>query len=150
MKQNNDRESTENAPESSGDDCQRREERKEGTQRPEGQEAVASVAHDLKNIFLIVNGYCHRLLAGLSERDPSHASVLQITHAVERGNALVQRLLTMGRYTGSQARSLDINCVVEQTGQLLEPVLGKNLQLRTSLASDAGRVQADLELIERI
>jgi two-component system cell cycle sensor histidine kinase/response regulator CckA len=150
MKQNNDRESTENAPESSGDDCQRREERKEGTQRAEGQEAVASVAHDLKNIFLIVNGYCHCLLAGLSERDPSHASVLQITHAVERGNALVQRLLTMGRYTGSQARSLDINCVVEQTGQLLEPVLGKNLQLRTSLASDAGRVQADLELIERI
>jgi nitrogen-specific signal transduction histidine kinase len=141
---------TKNKPGSSGVDRQRREERIEGTQRAEDQEAVAAVAHDLKNIFLIVNGYCRLLLEDLSEHDPSHASALQITHAAERGAAMVQRLLTLGRCTDSQTRSLDINCVVEQTRKLLEPVLGKNLQLRTSLASNAGRVQADLEPIERI
>jgi hypothetical protein len=88
---------------------------------------AAGVAHEVNTPLTGVSSYTQMLLGMLSETDPKHALLQKVRNQAERATNIVNNLLNFSR-TGSATEftDLDINRVLDDTLQLLEPQLRGN------------------------
>src|SRR6267142_1539281 len=88
---------------------------------------AAGVAHEVNTPLTGVSSYTQMLLGMLSETDPKHALLQKIRNQAERATNIVNNLLNFSR-TGSatEFRDVDINEVLDDTLQLLEPQLRRH------------------------
>lgn len=88
---------------------------------------AAGVAHEVNTPLTGVSSYTQMLLGMLPENDPKHALLEKVSHQADRASDIVNNLLNFSR-TGSAAEftGLDINHVLDDTLQLLEPQLRRS------------------------
>ena len=112
--------------------------------RSEKMEALGllagGVAHDLNNVLGVLVGYSELLLMEMPEGSPYREQIANIHLGGQRGAAIVQDLLTLGRRGVAVFEILDLNAIVSSTLQTME---FKKLQanrpevtFRTDLAAD--------------
>jgi CheY-like chemotaxis protein len=66
------------------------------SQKMEAIEKLAGgLAHDFNNILVVITGYSNLLLAGAGAEDPVREPLEMIKRAAERGEALIDQLLTL-------------------------------------------------------
>ncbi|MDX6410779.1 MAG: hypothetical protein QOE91_295, partial [Gaiellaceae bacterium] len=104
---------------------------------------AGGVAHDFNNVLLVIRGYSHVLMSMAGEQGEGWAEAKEIETAATRAAELVRQLLAFSRSQVMQASVFDVNDVVRETQKLIEPLLGEDIEVRTSLNADAGRVNAD-------
>lgn len=85
---------------------------------------AAGVAHEINTPLTGVSSYTQMLLGMLAETDPKHALLQKINRQTDRATGIVNNLLNFSR-TGSATEfgEVDVNRVLEDTLQLLEPQL---------------------------
>ena len=85
---------------------------------------AAGVAHEINTPLTGVSSYTQMLLGMLAETDPKHALLQKINRQTDRATGIVNNLLNFSR-TGSATEfgDIDVNRVLEDTLQLLEPQL---------------------------
>ena len=85
---------------------------------------AAGVAHEVNTPLTGVSSYTQMLLGMMSETDPKHALLQKVRRQADRASNIVNNLLNFSR-TGNAAEfgDLDVNRVLEDTLQLLEPQL---------------------------
>jgi PAS domain S-box-containing protein len=88
---------------------------------------AAGVAHEVNTPLTGVSSYTQMLLGMLPETDPKHALLTKIKRQSDRAVNIVNNLLNFSR-TGSATEfvDLDINRVLDDTIQLIEPQLRRN------------------------
>lgn len=105
---------------------------------------AAGVAHEVNTPLTGVSSYTQMLLGMIPETDPKHALLQKMQRQTDRASNIVGNLLNFSR-TGSsdEFAELDINKLLNDTLQLLEPQLRKsNLEIIKYYGADAGPILA--------
>jgi PAS domain S-box-containing protein len=112
---------------------------------------AGGVAHDFNNLLTVITVHSGFLLGGLDARDvDQRADVEAIALAAQRASALTQQLLAFGRKQVLQPRIVDLNMIVTDTNKMLSRLIGDDIEVVTTLASDLGDVQADPGQVEQV
>ncbi len=82
--------------------------------------------------------------------DETIALVTEIRNAGERAAALTRQLLTFSRKHVLEPKVLDVNAVVTDSERLLVRLLGEDIEVKTKLAADLGRVKTDPGQLEQV
>jgi signal transduction histidine kinase len=104
---------------------------------------AGGVAHAINNLLTVINSYSTLMLAGLDPRDPLHASLAEIQRSGERAADLTRQLLAFSREQVVQLKPLDLNRLITESRDMLERLIGENIELVTSLEPALGPVPAD-------
>ena len=104
---------------------------------------AGGVAHDFNNYLTVINGYCEMLLAGPDTGPEIRESLEEIRAAGGRAAALTQQLLAVSRKQIATPRALNLDQVVQDSGQLLRRLIGEDIEIVTRLDAQPGHVMAD-------
>jgi PAS domain S-box-containing protein len=111
---------------------------------------AGGIAHDFNNLLTVINGYSELILHRLGPADPIRAELEAIKQAGARAAALTGQLLAFSRRQALQSRVLDLNAVVANMDSMLRRTIGEDIELRTVLQPELGRVKADPGQIEQV
>ena len=111
---------------------------------------AGGVAHDFNNLLTVISGYGEMLLATPVVSDLDREALKAISEAGERAAALTRQLLGFSRQTILQPKVLDLNEVVAETARLLRRLIGEDIQLVTTLATDLRQVRVDPGQLEQV
>ena len=111
---------------------------------------AGGIAHDFNNLLTVINGYSQLLLSRLGSDAPDRAEIEEINTAGARAAALTRQLLAFSRKQVLQPRVLELNAVVTNMERMLHSMIRENIELRTVLLPQLGRVLADPGQIEQV
>jgi two-component system, cell cycle sensor histidine kinase and response regulator CckA len=104
---------------------------------------AGGVAHDFNNLLTVINGYGDLLLRRLKEDDPLRDSVAEICHAGARAADLTRQLLAFSRKQLIEPHLVDINRLIAQNRDMLQRLVGEDIEIETCLNESLGGVMAD-------
>jgi two-component system, cell cycle sensor histidine kinase and response regulator CckA len=111
---------------------------------------AGGVAHDFNNILTIIGGYTEVALRQMPVHGPGRDSLEGIKNAANRAAGLTRQLLAFSRRQVLVPRVIELNAVVSDTLQMLERVIGEDVELVTSLDPALRRVIADPTQISQV
>lgn len=125
---------------------------REGMLRSARLEAVGrlagGIAHDFNNLVMIIKGYSDLLLESATPENRFHLE--EIKRAGERASGLTRQLLAFSRQQVLEPQVLDLNHTVRGMLKMLRLLLGEDIELRTRLSEQIGRVKADPGQLEQV
>ncbi len=104
---------------------------------------AAGVAHDFNNLLTGVLLYCDLLLAESDSGSPLRRYAEEIRGAGMQATGLVQQLLAVARPQVAVAHLLSLNTVAQEMRDLLERLIGENIELCFHLDPNLGLVRLD-------
>lgn len=84
---------------------------------------AAGVAHEVNTPLAGISSYAQMLLQQVDHGDPKHALLKKIQVQTVRASGIINNLLNFSRTGDAEFREVDINRVLDDTQQLLEPQL---------------------------
>jgi len=111
---------------------------------------AGGIAHDFNNMIGAIIGWAD---LGMEETEPAsrpHRHFEKMRQQADRAAALTRQLLAFARRQILEPRNMDLNHTVTETLSLLEKVIGSNIEIKSSLASDLALVSADPTQVEQI
>lgn len=111
---------------------------------------AGGIAHDFNNMLTAINGFCELALRQLSEDHPVRNNLVEIKKAGERSALLTSQLLAFSRQQLLRPEVFDLNDVIAETSQMLERIIGNDVELVTSLRPGTGRVKVDRGQLSQI
>jgi two-component system cell cycle sensor histidine kinase/response regulator CckA len=111
---------------------------------------AGGVAHDFNNLLTAIIGYSDLTIRRLEDHDPLRRNLEEIRRAGNFAASLTRQLLAFSRKQILQPRVLDLNSVVAEMGRMLRRLIGEEIELRTVLRPDLGRIKADPGQIEQV
>ncbi len=110
---------------------------------------AGGIAHDFNNLLTVIGGYSELSLLRLRKSDPLREAVEGIQKAANRAADLTRQLLAFSRRQLMEMRVLDLNSLLFDLDKMLHRLIGENIEVKTILAQDLGRVKADPGQIEQ-
>ncbi len=111
---------------------------------------AGGIAHDFNNLLSVIMGYGELVLDDLHEGHPHYEQVNQIIEAGMRAQYLTRQLLAFSRKQVLEMNVVDINGVVTGFEKLMRRVIGEDIELRLSLATQEISVKADTSQLEQV
>lgn len=113
---------------------------------------AGGIAHDFNNMLTAINGYSDLTLRKLGKEDPLaiRKNIEEIKKAGDRSAVLTQQLLAFSRRQVLKPKVIDINHTVEETGILLERLIGEDIELILALSPALGSVEADPAILTQV
>jgi signal transduction histidine kinase len=114
---------------------------------------AGGIAHDFNNLLTAILGYASVLLEDDSKSlEPSVVRSFheEIHKAAERAAALTNQLLAFSRRQIIQPTVLNVNAVIAGLEQLLQRLIGEDIELTTRLAGQLGSTRGDAGQIEQV
>ena len=104
---------------------------------------AGGIAHDFNNMLTAINGYSDLILREIGDDNSLTRKVQEIKKAGERSSALTHQLLAFSRRQVLQPKLLDLNKIVTDMNQMLDRLIGEDLQLSIRLDDTPSLVEAD-------
>ena len=121
------------------------------TQKMEAVGRLAGgLAHDYNNLLTVILGYATTVHNRLPSGDPLRNTVKEILGAGERAASLTGQLLAFSRKQVTQPRILDLNVFVAETKDMLERLIGEDIDLAVVPDSEACFVNVDTGQLTQI
>lgn len=111
---------------------------------------AGGVAHDFNNLLTVIRGYCSFLLQSIPDGDARHAQLVEIRKAADRGAGLTQQLLLFSRGQAVQPKVVDLNAVLERMLEMVQRLVGEDVQITTTLAEQLWPVKLDMGQLEQV
>ncbi|MCX8030824.1 MAG: PAS domain S-box protein [Thermodesulfovibrionales bacterium] len=111
---------------------------------------AGGIAHDFNNMLNIILGYGEIILNKLNQRDPLYKDVDEIVKAAERSMALTNQLLAFSRKQILKPKVLNINEILKSMKDMLQRLIGEDIEVIMELKEDLSNVEADPAQIEQV
>jgi CheY-like chemotaxis protein len=111
---------------------------------------AGGVAHDFNNVITVVSGYGHMLLEGVQDDPALREAAEEVLRSADRAAGLASQLLAFSRRQIIQPRVLDLNSLVANMERMLGRVIGEDIELKTVLRAEVGKVRADPGQLEQV
>ena len=111
---------------------------------------AGGVAHDFNNILTIINGYSAMALRDLKEEDPLRGPIGEILRAGRQAASLTRQLLTFSRKQLVEPRVVSLNHLVNESRDMLQRLLGEDIELVTKLSPADWTVMGDPGQINQV
>jgi PAS domain S-box-containing protein len=111
---------------------------------------AGGIAHDFNNLLTAIFGYADLLAEDLPPGSPAQADVKEIRTAATRAAALTRQLLAFSRQQVLQPVVLNVNDVVRDLENMLQRVLGEDVELEAHCAVDLANTRADPGQLEQV
>jgi two-component system, cell cycle sensor histidine kinase and response regulator CckA len=108
------------------------------------------IAHDFNNLLGVIIGYSQLLKRKLDAKSPLLEQAEEIEKAGKRAAALTRQLLAFSRQQVLTPAVLSLNDLVTDMVKMLPRLIGEDIAVSTSMASDLGSVKADRGQIEQV
>jgi signal transduction histidine kinase len=132
-------------------DLHRREEQVRQSHKMEAIGRLAGgVAHDFNNLLTVIRGHGELALRKLTGDHALRRNLQEIGLAAERASALTHQLLAFSRKQVLQPRTLDLSEIVERMSNLLQRLIGEDVELVTRDCDSLGSVRADPAQMEQV
>ena len=110
---------------------------------------AGGIAHDFNNLMMVVMGHAHRLLQQLANH-PVRPELDMISQAGMRAAALTKKLLTFSRRQVFEPKELLVTQVIRDMEDILQRLIGEQIQMVTVLHPRTGHVMADPVQLEQV
>ncbi len=104
---------------------------------------AGGIAHDFNNMLTVINGYSELMVRALRAGDPLRESARQIQRAGEQATSLTRQLLAFSRKQVIDPRPISLNYLLAGNRNMLQRLVGEDIELTTVLAPDLRMVLAD-------
>ncbi len=112
---------------------------------------AAGIAHDFNNLLTVVRGSAEVLAQRLPESAADlHHRLREIHGAADRASALTDQLLTFGRRQMVFPQIINLNHVVLGMNEMLQRLMGEDVTLTVSLASELWNVRMNPSQADQI
>jgi len=111
---------------------------------------AGGIAHDFNNLLTVINGYSDLMANKLNVEDPVYKYVSAIKKAGQRAANLTSQLLAFSRKQILQPKVILINEIIEKMIQMIDRLIGDDIEVRMRLAKDLGQVKVDPVKVEQI
>jgi PAS domain S-box-containing protein len=111
---------------------------------------AGGIAHDFNNLLTAIFGYADLLAEDLPPDSAARADVTEIRTAATRASALTRQLLAFSRQQVLQPVVLNLNDVVGDLQNMLQRMLGEDVELQAHFAADLGNTRADQGQLEQV
>jgi two-component system cell cycle sensor histidine kinase/response regulator CckA len=112
---------------------------------------AGGIAHDFNNVVGAILGWAELGEELAASSDPTLETYFKKIHfQCDRVTALIRQLLAFARRQILEPRSLSLNQTVHEVMNLLDKVIGKDIEIKTALAEDLSAVRADPTQIEQV
>jgi PAS domain S-box-containing protein len=111
---------------------------------------AGGIAHDFNNLLTAIKGFTELLLLRSSNDDPGHGDLLGIKRASDQAARLTRQLLAFSRKQVLQPRIINLNEIVLKMQEMLQRLIGEDIELVVKLQEDLHSVRADPGQIEQI
>jgi signal transduction histidine kinase/CheY-like chemotaxis protein len=111
---------------------------------------AGGVAHDYNNMLTVIGGYAELAVSRAGPDSPLLPYLKAIADAAERSVAITSRLLAFARKQTIRPRIIDLNQVVQGTLQMLERLIGEDIDLRWAPAPRLWTANVDPAQIDQV
>ncbi|MFZ2658518.1 MAG: transporter substrate-binding domain-containing protein [Victivallales bacterium] len=111
---------------------------------------AGGVAHDFNNMLSVITGYSEMLLVEMTPSDPKYGRVREIHKAGLRSAELTQQLLAFARKQTIAPKVLDLNDTVTGMLNMLQRLIGENIELLWKPHANLWKVKMDASQINQI
>jgi signal transduction histidine kinase len=111
---------------------------------------AGGVAHDFNNLLMAISGYAELAADSLPADHTAHDDLREIRKAAGRAGGLTQQLLTFARRQIMDPRVMDLSDMVRDVEKLLGRLIGEDIEIIVSPASDLRHVRIDIGQIEQL
>ncbi|HEU4557995.1 MAG TPA: PAS domain S-box protein [Longimicrobium sp.] len=111
---------------------------------------AGGIAHDFNNLLMTIGGHAQLLLRRAGPGDPARPGLEEVKKAADRAAALTRQLLAFSRRQVLQPRVVDLGQTVAEMRAMLEPLLGRDVELSLRLDPGTPRVRADASQVEQV
>jgi two-component system cell cycle sensor histidine kinase/response regulator CckA len=109
---------------------------------------AGGIAHDFNNILQAILGFSELLMPTVEEHERAHVS--EIRKAAKHAAELTKQLLAFSRKRPVESRIINLNSTIEETREILNSLIGENINVTTELDPQLSPVQADSSQLARI
>ena len=111
---------------------------------------AGGIAHDFNNLLTAIKGFTELLLRRSDSDDAAHSDLMGIKKASEQAARLTRQLLSFSRKQVLQPRIIDLNEILIKMKEMLQRLIGEDIELVVNLQEDLHPVRADPGQIEQI
>jgi two-component system, cell cycle sensor histidine kinase and response regulator CckA len=111
---------------------------------------AGGVAHDFNNILTVIIAFSELLLREIPETESQRRKIEIIKDSGVRAAKLTQQLLAFSRQQVMEPQVLSLNVVIKEILEMLERLIGEDIELRAVFAEDLKVVKADQGQIEQV
>jgi len=111
---------------------------------------AGGVAHDFNNILNVIIGYAELIKEMVSDNEAVYEDVLEILRASELASALTEKLLAFTRSEVIKPRVINLNETIAESTQMLQRLVGEDIDLKFFPASKLWNVRLDPLQVEHI
>ena len=111
---------------------------------------AGGVAHDFNNLLTIIGSYAGFLSEALAADDAAREDVDVIVQTVQKASELTKQLLAFSRRQVLRPEPMQINDVIAELARMLPRVLGEDVCLKSSLATELPLIHADRTHLEQV
>lgn len=111
---------------------------------------AGGIAHDFNNLLTSIIGYVGLINMKLGADNPCGDYARQTLKAADRATTLVQQLLTFSRKAITKPRVIDLNRVIKNFSNMLQRVLGEDVEFTFMPGKDLYHIEADPVQIDQI
>ncbi len=111
---------------------------------------AGGVAHDFNNLLTGITGNVTLALMDLSQGDPLIETLGEIKKAADSAASLTRQLLAFSRKQIIDPKVLDLNQVIKSMHNMLQRLIGEDIDLRTIPKKELGRIKVDPGQVEQV
>ncbi|MCB0035866.1 MAG: response regulator, partial [Anaerolineales bacterium] len=108
------------------------------------------IAHDFNNMLVPIIGYAELGQMQLTPDSKIYTNLGRIKHAAGRAAGLTKQILAFSRRQVLEMKTLDLNEVVNEFREMIERLVGENIDLQIHLAAGLPPIRADKGQLEQV
>jgi len=111
---------------------------------------TSQVAHELRNPMTIIGGFAHSVLKKMDTKSPDYEYIKIIAKETERMENILNNVLNFSKPDKSHLKMVDINDLVDQTFEMMEPEINSTkISLVKFPSQNLSSVRANPDLIRQ-